>query len=330
MQAPLLKIAESWLAERGAAGLAAPAKLLSNSYRSGKSSAGGSVDVRAYVAARLPATYAAVASVFRELANVALELEVRTLLDLGSGPGTACWAAAEQWPQLSRIDMVDHHQPFMQVARELCAAAERPVLATATLHAIDMGREPMPLQADIVVAAYSFTELAAGELVSCLEKSWKAAGQALVIVEPGTPAGFARILAARRWLVDHGGHILAPCPHGNECPLQAPDWCHFSARLARSRLHMHAKQASVPYEDEKFSYLVVTRQAFKPARARILGPPRPTKPAIEFRLCTADGLGVRSIVSRDKPAFKVARKLSWGESFELDGESMAEGQEHDA
>ena len=46
------------------------------------------------------------------------------------------------------------------------------------------------------------------------------------------------------------------------------DWCHFSQRLARSRDHMLLKDASVPFEDERYSYVVATRaEAFRAARA---------------------------------------------------------------
>ena len=37
------------------------------------------------------------------------------------------------------------------------------------------------------------------------------------------------------------------------------DWCHFSQRLPRSRDHMLLKDASVPFEDERYSYVVVTQ-----------------------------------------------------------------------
>jgi hypothetical protein len=38
------------------------------------------------------------------------------------------------------------------------------------------------------------------------------------------------------------------------------DWCHFSQRLPRSRDHMLLKDADVPFEDERYSYVVVTRE----------------------------------------------------------------------
>ena len=41
--------------------------------------------------------------------------------------------------------------------------------------------------------------------------------------------------------------------------LQPPDWCHFTQRLPRSRAHKQIKGAELPFEDEKFSYVALTR-----------------------------------------------------------------------
>ena len=52
------------------------------------------------------------------------------------------------------------------------------------------------------------------------------------------------------------------------------DWCHFSERLQRSRDHMIAKGARVPFEDERYAYVAVSRvPVVHPASARIIKPP---------------------------------------------------------
>ena len=135
----------------------------------------------------------------------------------------------------------------------------------------------------------------------------------LVLIEPGTPAGFARIRAARNALLGQGAVPVAPCPHAAACPMSGTDWCHFSVRLARSRAHMHAKGASVPFEDEKFAYLVLSREGAPSGGGRVLAPPLEQKPGITFRLCTAAGLEQRQIARRDHAAYKAHRKTAWGD-----------------
>ncbi|MFN9849636.1 MAG: small ribosomal subunit Rsm22 family protein, partial [Alphaproteobacteria bacterium] len=103
--------------------------------------------------------------------------------------------------------------------------------------------------------------------------------------------------------------------HEEACPLVDPDWCHFSVRLARSRDHRLAKGAEVPYEDEKYAYLLVARSHIQlaPRRPRVLARPRAGKPGIELKLCGPDGVEHRFVGKRDKPAHAVARRLHWGD-----------------
>ena len=132
-----------------------------------------------------------------------------------------------------------------------------------------------------------------------------------------TPAGFQRILAARTALVAEGADLLAPCPHAADCPLSSPDWCHFSVRLPRSRDHRLAKGAALPFEDEKFAYLVAARRgvATAPRSPRVLAHPRSGKPGIELKLCGPAGLETRFIARRDKAGHAAARRLGWGDAL---------------
>jgi ribosomal protein RSM22 (predicted rRNA methylase) len=135
-----------------------------------------------------------------------------------------------------------------------------------------------------------------------------------MLVEPGTPAGFARIRAAREALIKHGAHVAAPCTHDNECPMREPDWCHFSQRLPRSRDHMTTKSASVPFEDERYSYVAVMREKVS-SGARILAPPLEARPGLTFKLCDETGLRSAFVARRDKDEYRRARKLEWGDVF---------------
>src|SRR5262249_34699209 len=137
----------------------------------------------------------------------------------------------------------------------LAAASSVPALRSATWSA---ARLPVFEQApaDLVTVSYVLGELGPAAQRELLERAAGAARTALVIVEPGHPAGYARVLGVREWLISAGHAVLAPCPHARPCPLAAGDWCHFGARVNRSALHRRSKDADLSYEDEKFSYVV--------------------------------------------------------------------------
>jgi ribosomal protein RSM22 (predicted rRNA methylase) len=293
----------------GQGGLRAGSAALSAHYRQGGASGPG-IDLAAYLAARLPATFAAVDRVLEELADAWPEFAPASLLDAGAGPGTASWAAASRWPELAAATLVDTNGQFLTLARSL--AADGPAaLAGARFRLVSL-LAPPDGQADLVIAAYALAELPEAEAARAATTLWQGASQALVLVEPGTPQGFARIARARAALLATGAQLLAPCPGAGPCPMAEGDWCHFAVRLARRRLHMQVKAATVPFEDEKFSYLIASRGGGTPAATRILAPPQAGKAGVTAKLCTPQGLSRVTIARRAADAYKRARKWHWG------------------
>lgn len=264
-----------------------------------------SADVLAYALSRMPATYAAVEAVLAELALRAPDFAPATLLDAGAGPGTAALAAAAAYPDAAAT-LFDHNRAFLDLARELAPQAET---VLGELPGLALER-----RFDLVTCAYALTELPDAGLVDVALRLWAHTEGVLVLVEPGRPRDYERLLAVRAALLAAGAEVLAPCPHALQCPLVAPDWCHFAVRLARSREHVRLKAAALGYEDEKFSYLVVARPGLGvPAATRVIARPEENKFSVTLPLCTPAGLERRQVVSRDRAAFKAARKLRWGD-----------------
>ena len=166
-----------------------------------------------------------------------------------------------------------------------------------------------------MVAGYVLAELDEARAAAVALDLWQSADKALVLVEPGTPQGFARIRAARAALIAAGAHVAAPCTHDNTCPMREDDWCHFSQRLPRSRDHMLLKGANVPFEDERYSFVAVTREMVPHVGARILSAPLESKPGLTFKLCNEDGLRDRFVAARDKDEYRRVKKRGWGDLF---------------
>jgi ribosomal protein RSM22 (predicted rRNA methylase) len=288
---------------------------ISRTYRGGGGSGAirSEADALAYALARMPATYAAVTASLNALAEIRPDFAPKNLLDVGAGPGTATWAAAEAFPSLQEFALLDANDALRALALGLVAESFRlrdvsyeRGEARAALAKADT--------ADLVVASYMIGEISDGERRALAELMWQRTRDTLLVVEPGTPAGYARVIALREQLIAKGARVAAPCPHDGKCPLEPPDWCHFSQRLQRSRAHMQIKGAEVPFEDERFSYVVLTRAPVGARPSRVLAQPVVSKVEITAKLCTPEGVALTKVPRRAKTDYAAARRWRWGDA----------------
>jgi ribosomal protein RSM22 (predicted rRNA methylase) len=287
---------------------------ISENYRGGGSSTAirNAADALAYALARMPATYAAITASLNALGDITPDFAPQSLLDIGAGPGTATWAAAETWPSLKLFSLLDANGALRELALQLARESTR-------LREIDyrLGDARAQLAsaepADLVIASYVIGEMDEAEQRTLAELMWSKTRDTLLVVEPGTPAGYARIIALRAQLVASGGHVAAPCPHDQTCPLRQPDWCHFTQRLPRSQAHKQIKGAELPFEDEKFSYLALTRAPVAARPARVLAQPAVSKVEVTAKLCTPGGVITARVPRRDREAYARARRWRWGD-----------------
>ncbi len=307
---------EVLVADAGRKRVEEAAARLSDAYREGGPGAArvarSDLGVAAYLATRAPATYAAAAEVFRQVELARAGWAPTSLLDLGAGPGIASWAALETWPGLATVTLVEA-EPEMNRAGKALATSGREPLRRASWTAGDAGIAGAP--ADLVIASYLIGELEPEALERFVHAAWERTTDTLVLVEPGTTAGYRRVLAARDAVLNTGGSTLAPCPHDNGCPLPDGDWCHFSTRLARSKTHRTAKGVERGFEDEKFAYVVLTRSPHARSAERVLRRPDLRQGHLVLALCTPDGLEQRTISRKEGDAYRRAKKLGWGDSL---------------
>jgi ribosomal protein RSM22 (predicted rRNA methylase) len=293
------------------------AALISKTYRDGGGSGAiaSAADALAYALARMPATYAAVTASLNALRGIAPDFAPASLLDIGAGPGTASWAAAEAFPSLQSFALLDANSALRALALDLAGRSTR-------LRDIDYRRGEACAAladadpADLVVASYMVGEIGQTERNTLAQLMWAKTRDTLLIVEPGTPAGYARVIALRAQLIAAGAHVAAPCPHDGACPLTAPDWCHFTQRLPRLRAHKQIKGAELPFEDEKFSYVALRRAPADRRPARVLAQPDVSKVEVTAKLCTPDGLAIAKVPRRAKADYARARRWRWGDAVE--------------
>jgi ribosomal protein RSM22 (predicted rRNA methylase) len=300
---------------------------LIETYRSGETPTtpilANAEQVLAYAAYRMPATYAVIRAALRRVHTAVPALQPRTLVDFGAGTGAAAWAATEIWPTIDNVTLLEQSAAAIDLGSRMMATSERGALQGAAwrvwrLPTIDADA----VTADIAIAAYVLGELTEHQQAMLLAMLMKSA-PTVVVVEPGTPAGFARIISARDALINTGFTIAAPCPHQLSCPmLERGDWCHFSERLERSHLHRVAKASELSYEDEKYSYVVATRAPVNRSAARIVRHPQLRKGLVSLQLCDQSGLA--AVVREERIAksqgvlYKEARNARWGDGWPPD------------
>lgn len=281
------------------------ARSLSESYRAGRPVRLNShADRLAYALTRMPATYGALWVCLSELT-----FRPESLLDLGAGPGSALWAFQSHWGDPPGATCLELNGEWPGLAARLEAPEAQWRMA-------DLRALPPLATHELTVCSYAMNELGEAERSRLVEKAWEATSRALLLVEPGTPAGFEIIREAREQLIAAGAFVGAPCPHETPCPMAAGDWCHFAVRVERTRLHRQAKGGDLGYEDEKFSYVLALREPPAVRPPRVLRHPRIDAGRIELRLCASAGLQPLVVTKREKADWKRARKASWGDRWE--------------
>lgn len=335
----------------------------------------------AYLAVRLPATFAAIYYALAwtsELCSTGLceagsneaganKQTPRSVLDLGSGPGTALWAAAQVFPSLVSATAIERDPQLIAIARRLAGftnpqagGPHLPAFGKCGEQAADrISSEPLFLNTewlqadltstlasdsnrkaggphlpafgkrgeqatdgtwDLVLCSYALNELKYSQRPEFLRRAWECTAQLLVIIEPGTKAGFANILAARTSLLAAGAHIVAPCPNALACPMAGNnDWCHFAARVERSAEHRRLKDATLGHEDEKFSYIAFSRNPLpdrqESAHSRIVRHPRIFSGYTQLTLCRAGEIANTTVTRSMKEDWRRLKRLGWGDRW---------------
>ncbi|MGW6686677.1 small ribosomal subunit Rsm22 family protein [Streptomyces sp. NPDC054961] len=277
-------------------------------------------DVAAYAAYRMPATFEAVRSALHGLAEAAPRWTPGTHVDVGGGTGAATWAVDATWEGPRATTVLDWADPALVLGKELAAASHSPALRAAEWRRAVIGAGLELPAADLVTVSYVLGELTPEARHAVVAEAARA-GQAVVVVEPGTPEGYLRIREVREQLIEAGLRVAAPCPHDGTCPIEVgQDWCHFSTRVSRSSLHRQVKGGSLAYEDEKFSYVAATRFPVEPASSRITRRPQIRKGLVLLDLCgpqdgDAPGLTRATVTKRHGDLYKAARDADWGQEW---------------
>lgn len=325
-----LKIASEKLIEgMNMSKMSSSAKELSRRYMeesgTGKSLLNKNEDAAVYSLMRMPATFSAVSFALEQVCK-ASDFVPRTLLDAGAGTGGGSFAANEFFA-LDKITCLERELAMENIGRKLMASSDDEVLKNATYIRKDLVEEALnnrksnsskelEFASDLIIASYVLNEMSAENRMEVVRFLWENTKQMLVIIEPGTPVGFSNIRRIRDYLIEEGAFVCAPCPHTDNCPVIGDDWCHFTVRVQRGKYHKMLKEADVPYEDEKFSYIAFSKEPIdKGIYGRVMRHPRTQKGRMDLTLCTNDGIIEKTVSKKDGEAYKCAKKVNCGDIY---------------
>lgn len=299
--------------------MAESAKELSRRYMSesgtGKSLLNEDREATVYSLMRMPATFGAVTAALEQICKSS-DFVPRSLLDAGAGTGTGSWAATSYFA-LDRIICLEREFAMENIGKAFMGEASDEALRGAMWIHTDLSEEfGGKYKSDLVIASYVLNEMTMEERIKTAEKLWENTNQVLLIVEPGTPVGYENIKAIREHLLRQGANMVAPCPHSEACELEKCDWCHFTCRVQRGKLHKLVKGADVPYEDEKYAYIALSREKCHPAENRIMRHPIVEKGRVRLTVCTKDKKVLeKTVTKRDGEQYRVAKKSACGDSI---------------
>jgi len=249
----------------------------------------------AYAQARMPATYNVIQYVLEKFRNKGRIFS--NILDIGAGVGTLKIALRNYETNYEAVEKSDSmRKVFKKLNRD-----------KIKIYAEDFQKFRSEKRYQVVFASYFINEIKDKD--AALKKLFDLAEQYVFIIEPGTPNGFKNITEAKKLANQLGWYPLLPCA-SIECNLRVGDWCHFSIRVPRTKLHTNLKNATLPYEDEKFCYVIFSKQETELYNNNIIIK-RPIKKSGHtiFDICSKQG--IQRIVRTDK----LSKKLHWGDQI---------------
>lgn len=286
------------------------AQTLSNRYmnekRKAQSLINKKLEVLAYSIIRMPATFCAIDKAIEETLKK-YNPTIETALDIGSGTGAGEWAILNNI-DISKITCIEREDEMSSLAQKLLEEHKN-----INWKNQDIVKNKINEKADLVIVSYMINELQDEVKEDVIKNILESFNKIVIFIEPGTPDGFSNIRKIQKLAINNNLNILAPCTSQNECKLPKDDWCHSIVRVERNKIHKFVKDADVPYEDEKFSYIAISKEKIDNSGGRILRHPNISSGFIKVKLCNNGIIEEKTFTKKDKDNFKKIKKLKCGD-----------------
>jgi ribosomal protein RSM22 (predicted rRNA methylase) len=277
-------------------------------------------DVLAYLGLRVPSTYAQIYSALLQIRELLPAWKPKSLLDLGSGPGTGLWAAKTVWPSIATATSIDREEHFQSIGKEIIEN---------TAFSVDVSWQNQNLMRslenrisstyDLVIIANVLNELTAPKRERLLKQAYAHCKGIMIIIEPGTPSGFQIIQTTAK---DFSGNNSLIAPYVANSFVQSDEyWIHFSQKFIRPEFQRRLRQQmrnsplmASDWEEAKYSYVAVGKISPKEEFwGRCIGSVTKQKGFLEVPILTQNEILHARIMKRHKKEYAFAKDLGWGQ-----------------
>lgn len=251
-----------------------------------------------YAISRMPATYSVIYTLVDSLIEQGLLKNIESVIDFGSGTGAGYFALKELLGSI-KMSFVENDKNMIDVFKFLTEGG-------VDVEKADILRNDKSMSADLVMTSYVLSEMTEVDRVLAFEKLLESANKYVLIIDTGTPRTYENMMKLKKLSKNYGWQVIAPCM-SEKCGL-VDDYCQFYARVERSSLHKLAKTGSLSYEDEKYFYLLFSKEDVEKVGQRVIRRPIIKENNIELTLCSKDGVQKQNFTKKNKDLFKKAKK----------------------
>lgn len=251
-----------------------------------------------YAISRMPATYAVIYTLLNQLIEQGFIENVESIFDVGSGTGAGYFASNELFEDV-KISLFERDENMIKVFEKLTDNE-------VEIQKLDLIRDSFETKADLVMTSYVLSEMKEQDRLNSALKLLESANKYLLIIDTGTPRTYENMMTLKRFVQEKGYKIIAPC-QSEKCGIKN-DYCQFYARVERSSLMRQAKQSELSYEDEKYFYMLISKEKMEKCEKRIIRRPIIKPNNIELMLCSSEGVKKENFTKKNKELFKQAKK----------------------
>lgn len=300
---------------------------INEAYRD-KSARDGELEIRdekdaiVYSLYRMPATSSVISKVLDGLLEEDCNFMANSVLDIGSGTGASLLSMNSILSNDCKVTLMEEQSAMISSSLKLQKLLKNDYDEKWDIDNLKGNFLEYKFEKenhfDLILSSYMVNELNESEINNFADKVDELSFKYLVIIVPGTPHHYRKLNTLRENLINKGMFIVSPCRFTGKCHLQVDNWCHFYRRVERSSLMRRIKDGELSYEDEKFSYLILTKEkAEDKSGIRILRHPEIRKGFIKISGCGRNGIKEYIFTKgKNKELYKKVKDCSWGSLIE--------------